>query len=529
MTVRTYAPALSRSAFLETGGKSYKRYLQFLAKRRPGWDPNKALTKQRVGKTTFDDLLASVEQIETPAQLEARANRMAQTQQTYQQKLINQAYTEARKEALTNMQSLQAAGQAAARMNADLMGQVGKSYEGAAQGVTALGSGLGAAMSGATAADVAAANSALGGLGGTSPAVNVPEGQAAVETFRGATLPAYQLGQTSAAQQMGIGTLISAQNLRSTQEASAAFITAQRQAQTAKMGAIKELAAGRPQAAMQFLTQLQAAQRQQIALAQGLLGAKASMKQQGIENKLTTRKLNAGIAADKADAAAALAEIRQKAIEAKIEYSRIDASASRVAGYLIDKAGRPIMGRNKQVIPIHESASGKTGGLTPYQLTRQIEKGYDTARELYYGWATDAKGKRIESPEPGGTGSVDYDVAMQRLMSTGIPRLQARAILTQPGLYERGDAGRPIFWDYEIKAIKGALAKSFKGNKKKAETTFNAWRAQIIRLFNQAKDTDDDAEFERLNDMAESYINRLLGWGATGKAPTAMGPPSPGR
>jgi hypothetical protein len=517
---RQYAPALSYQEFKKIKPKGrYKRYLGFLASKRPGWDMNRPLQQQSykppkpkpaaAGPTTYSSLLASLGKFETPAQIEARANRMAQTQQTYQQKLIDAEYAEAQGDAQRHMEALQSAGRAAAAMNAELMGRVGKSYEGAAQGITALGGSLGAAMSGATAADVAAANRSLGAVGAPGVGVGGPAGattiagaeQAAVENFRGATLPAYQLGQTSAAQQFSMGNSIAAQNLRATQEANAAFIGTTREAARAKASAIKALAAGRPQAAMQFLQQLQAAQRQQVALAQGLLGAQQASTSQTKADKRAEEALKRDLAqidpvrskaagivmtkgnkpylvngktvpystlealspAQQAEANRAAAAADRAAKDAQINWDKVDIERSIVAGHLVDMEGDPI--------------KKPGGGFYPTKQYLDKLKGAkgDPSSTLAAHAEKMAKGQALvdalfEKQAP-------WNEGMRRLKMLGFNQTEAESLLRLKYKPGRGDS--PFFSQSQVKAARKAM-----GQKKLALVTklLNGHRAEIAAI-----------------------------------------------
>src|SRR5262245_50057572 len=168
---------------------------------------------------------------------------MAQQQMAYQQKLLDEEYSMSRQDlleqrrmdredAMRQMLAFQSAGRAAAAMNAELIGRVGSEYSGAAGEISGLAGSLGAAMAGATAADVAAANQSMAQSGNVNVTVGGPVGspgiageqQAGVEIYRGGQLPANWMRAAGSAAQTGLAGQIGAQNLRATQEAQAGYI-----------------------------------------------------------------------------------------------------------------------------------------------------------------------------------------------------------------------------------------------------------------------------------------------------------------
>ena len=504
---------LNKQQFLDRRpGGSYQAYLGYLKAHRPAPSapkiaPDKVVSRgggtlvtpgstrapaaTAHGPLTYADLLARVQStFETPAQIEARANRMAQQQMSYQKDLSLDEYNRTKKDAMQAMLAQQAAGRAAAGMNAELMGRVGSAYGSAAGDIGILGGGLGAAVAGATAADVSAANAELGRAGAGPVSVGGPVGtpgiagdvQAGVEQYRNATLPANQLTTAGQAQQLGLGGLIGAQNLRATQEANMGYTSAMHTAQQARTQALTELARKRPDLVSDYLTKLQDSQRQQIALASSLVGA-------GYEQKMTGKKFKADtaqIAQSNKQWWAAYntkndqwttqfdenqrqfnASVKAKAAAAGVELGTVDAAASKVWGYLVDKAGRPIVGKDGKPIPV--AKTGKTSQFTPGQLASLMGKAQDKAETFFYGYAVDPKtGKRVPATELGtfnpddsstwGTGALKWGQALSRLTQMGVPAGQARNVLSQ--YYERGDSGRPIFLPEEWAMLKDRIGKS---------------------------------------------------------------------
>lgn len=495
---------------------SYKNYLQFIKTRRGITQGSPYPGAGGPGLPTYMSLLNGLPPMETPAQLEARARRMADYDISGQKTLIQDEYKQANDDALRRMQAIAAAGRAAASLNAGLFGAVGGEYNRGAQEISGLATNLAGAAGTATAQDVSNINEALGRVG--APGVEATgalagPGQVGVETYRGGTLPAQDLVAQGDSAQFGLAGMVAAQNLRATQEATAGLRDAGRTAEQTRAAAIKELAAGRPSAAAKYLQDLQNNQRQQVALAMSLIGARRGALQAGFNQKVTNRKLGQTdrqltIAEKAADARvkAADAAVKAAAKKQEIEYGRIDSAASRATGFLIDRAGRPILDKSGKPIPVAKTAGTKQSGLTPYQATRAYEKASNLAETLFYGYRTvgDKRVPATQAPDfdpnnsaTWGTGSAQYPQAMQRLLGTGISRAQARAILNQ--YYERGDSGRPIFTNDEARAIKARLTKDF-GSKKEAERQWDATIRAIVDLLNA---NENDAADHRINEMLD--------------------------
>jgi len=467
---------MTKQEFLQRRPKgSYSAYLGYLQRNRPGWKPP-GTTTQHIGPPmrgplpTYESLLRRV-QILSPQQMEAQANRMAKTQLGYQRSLIADEYKQAQADALRRMQAFAAAGNQAAAMNASLIGQVGSQYQAGADQLNAMAAGGSAMVAGATQADVSAANQALGNVGAPAVSIGGPVGapgiagdtQAGVEGYRGGTLPANAMQTSGGYAQAGMAGQISSQNLRATQEAEAAYQQAIGDAQRNRASAVKELVAGRPQIAMQFLQQLQDNQRQAIALSQGLIGASGEKQQQKFTNKLTTTKLKSDLQQQAIENQQFNAKLAIAAQQNQVEMNRIDASASRAWGYLVKKDGSPVLGKNGQLVPVAGGKSGTTKrSMTPGQLSSLMQKAQSTTEELFYGYGTDARGKRVpvtqlgtfdpDNPDTYGTGQKDYGDVVGRLTRMGVPGGTAREVANQ--YFERGDGGRPLFTPTEEKQLR---------------------------------------------------------------------------
>jgi len=449
---------------------------------------------------------------------------MAGSQMQAQQAMIQSDYQDRMKQAMAQQLASEAAGRAAAAMNSQLMGMVGSGYSGAADEVRALGGSLGAAMAGASAADVAAAGATAGnvgapapGIGGASPIAG--PAQQGVEYFRGAELPAEALGSAGISSQVGLGGLIGAQNLRATQEAQAAYMQALGDANNARTSAIKSLAAGRPDIASKFLLQLQDNQRQAIALASGLIGQIQNVKQAKFTRGMQTKQFQQNVLQQNRQWTQQMwenqfktnqlsqqdkqfyASLSQKANLAKIQMSQIDPSASRVMGHIVNSMGVPFL-KNGKVIPV-QSYYGTTRnkGLTPYEQTRLMQKAQDSAEAMFYGYLPDPKtGKRVPASQLGtfdpndnstwGKGHLDYGPAMKRLTTMGLTPQGAAQVLNQ--YYEPGDSGRPIFSTQEVRYIRKSMG-----------TKAYGWALQRIKRLYAAGDPASQREAEQLR-------NRML-------------------
>jgi hypothetical protein len=410
---RRYAPALTRQAFRVARPKgNYATYLKYLQRNRPGWDPQRPNVAQRVGPPkrgalpSYESLLRGMS-FETPAQIEARANRMAQTQFKLGRSEAMDMYNQARADAERRFRLFSEAGQRAATANAGLIGLVGSGYREGADQLSALASAGSSMMAGGTDAAVASANAALGNVGMPGVEVGGPVGgpglagatQAGVENFRGGTLPSQALqtaGGFASAKMQG---QLSSQVLRADQESKLAYMQAMSDATKARESALKELRRGRPALAGEYLLKLQDAQRQQIALAQGLLGASTQkgelifqrgVTQEGIKQRWT----ELGISRD-------TYETNKKQIEASMDNAQteadrtgreIDEAGSIARGWYIDKQGRWVLDKKGKRIKVPDSIrqGGTSGTAQTPAKTKQ-----DMAAQAHY-WLQDhvtSKGK----------------------------------------------------------------------------------------------------------------------------------------
>jgi len=463
-------PKLTRQEFLRkkpvnpiagrSGGQRYQAYLTAYQNK---YKPVKTQAAQSP-LPTLQSLLAQVGQFETPAQLEARANRMANQGVKAQQAIIREEAARMRKEAQLRADSMAAAGRAAAAQNAGLFGMVGGEYNSAAAEIRGLGTNLSNQMQATTAGDVLAQNAGLSAVGAPGIAVGGPAGantvagapQAGVEAYRGGELPGQMIGNQGQAATFGLAGMVSAQNLRATQEAQAGLIQATRDADSARMSALKELAAGRPAQAAQFLQQLQEAQRQQIGLASGLIQQRAAMRQAGFEQGMTKKEYQQKVKQQQF-------QNKQTLLAMNIDLSTVDPVKSQALGYVVDKRGRPILKDGKR-IPAKKllaalGSTSKAASMTPGQKVELMQKAQTAMENAYYGYMN-VDGKRVPATEAGefdpdnpqGTGRLQYQQAVNRLVSMGVQPAWAKQLASQ--YYRPGEAGRPIFDPNETKRLK---------------------------------------------------------------------------
>jgi hypothetical protein len=444
-------PSFNKQQFLQKQpGGSFQNYQSFLRRKRGVAEPKPARPR---ALPTLSSLLGSI-QIETPAQLEARANRMTQQGITSQQGIIREEAKMMRDEAQRRMEAMSAAGRAAAQMNAGLMGSVGGEYNAAAQELRNLGS-LGGSMGAMTAADVGAQDAALASVGAPgleATGAMAGPGQAGVETYRGATLPGQAIDTAGQAATFGLAGLVGAQNLYATQSAQAAFVGATRDADRARVSALKELAMGRPAQAAQFLAQLQDAQRQQVALASGLIQQRSAEQAQGFGQNMATKEYGQKVKQQGIENARAdrLEATQLQALG--IDLSQVDAVKSQALGYVVDKRGRPLLDDKGKRIPAKRllgSVSSSKRSMTPGQRIDLMQKAQTAMETAYYGYMNQ-DGKRVPATEAGdfdpqnpqGNGRLQYSQAVSRLAAMGVQPAYARQLAAQ--YYQRGEAGRPI-------------------------------------------------------------------------------------
>lgn len=463
-------PKLTRQEFLRkkpinpvagrSGGQRYQAYLTAYQNK---YKPVRQQAPQNA-VPTLQSLLAQVGRFETPAQLEARANRMANAGIKSQQAIIREEAALMRKEAQDRATAMAAAGRAAAAQNAGLFGMVGGEYNAGAQEIRGLGTNLSNQMVNTIEGQTLAQNAGLASVGAPEMAVGGPAGtnsiagpaQGAVSAYQFGELPGQQIANAGQASQFGLAGMVAAQNLRATQEASAGFRDAVSKADSARTSALKELAAGRPAQAMQFLAQLQEAQRQQIGLASGLIQQRAGMRQAGFEQGMTKKEYQQKVKQQQF-------QNKQTLLAMNIDLSQVDPVKSQALGYVVDKRGKPIL-RNGKRIPAKKLLAGvgstsSTRSMTPGQKVDLMQKAQTAMENAYYGYMN-VDGKRVPATEAGefdpenpqGTGRLQYQRAVSRLVAMGVQPAWAKQLAAQ--YYRPGEAGRPIFDPNEVKRLK---------------------------------------------------------------------------
>ena len=439
---------------------------------------------------------------ETPAQQEARAQRMAKAEYDRQHQLLIDDYNLRRDDAMRLMQAQAAAGQAAAAMNKDLFGAVGGEYNAAAKEIKGLASGLTAGTGALTRGDTAAANAGLSAVGGGG----IKEGglfgtgggtQQGVENYRGGTIPGDMLGTQGEAQNFGLAGMANSLNLRATQEAQFQLMSTMHEADVARTSAIKALVAGQPQVAAAYLQQLQNAQAKSVALYQGIQAQQAATIKQAQQDSFKDRAA-AQRAANSAfrQGLGRFVVIQNKdgswspqfagkipAKPAKVTIKTIPGQGTWVVdskGNLIRQLAEPA--GNYQAVPggyfdknthtyHHPDGSPmappsktatKKGALTDLQVKTQIESWYNgktgTAKVAVQ-IGTDKSGNPIyRDMKPGDVfqnadgsthtvpgapskGKITYQAALRKLIALGRDPLESRNLLN--AYWGRGERGRP--------------------------------------------------------------------------------------
>jgi hypothetical protein len=294
------------------GGRSYENYRTFLEKYRAGKKPQGAGGGGggRGGGRSSSSSLETLLQIQTPRQIEAQANRMAAAQLKAQRDFLMAQSAQEKADALRQMQAVAAAGRQAAAMNAGLFGMVGGEYNAAANELRGLSSGLAGAVGATTEADVAARNEALATVG--APTVTVGGGiyapsvagatQTGVENLYSGGIPADAMGTAGEAATFGLAGLVGSQNLRATQEGTAAYVGAMRDLNSNQRLALMELASKRPELVAGFMDTLKAENWKRVEIKREMNEklAEARQAKQALNFKYAELRQEAVTAAQKA-------------------------------------------------------------------------------------------------------------------------------------------------------------------------------------------------------------------------------------
>lgn len=462
----TLTPAqFALTAAAKKPGASFAKYRQFINTRR-GVVPGQPAWPGRggAGLPTIESLIRNVK-VETPAQIQARANQMTAASIEAQQGLINDEATRARAQALRTMQAQSAAGGAAAAMNKDLFGLVGGEYNAGAKELSGLATGGLADVTDTTAADTASLNEALARVGqGPIDARMAGPQQAAVANYQ-AGLGATNLATQGQAANFGLAGLINAQNLRATQEAVAGQNVSNTGIEAKQADAIRELARSRPDLAAKYLASLQDANRQQIALGSTLLQQRRAALQAGFEQGVTKTKLAQDIKVTNAQLKAAAA----KAADTTVPPS---ASLSRAMGYLVDANGNPILnkkgtpimlpgfkvGKDGKVVKTGAAARGKPASTPQVQsfLKSLIAKSTGSTSVTTRNKKT-GKSTTTRSPvAPANKFTMGFTPAYKRLLAMGLDDATARHYLDS--VYKRGEGGRDWLRNEEQAVLQQAYA-----------------------------------------------------------------------
>jgi hypothetical protein len=351
---------------------SYDNYLKFIKTRRGITSGPAYPGRGGPGLPTYVSMLRGM-QFESPAQLEARANRMTKQQMGFQQGMLRDEYKRAQDDAMRRMLAFQAAGRSAAAMNASLIGQVGGQYQAGADQLSQMASAGAASMAAGTQGAVDSANAAAANVGMPGVTVGGPVGQpglagptqAGVESYYGGTIPAQMLGNAGGYASAGMAGQISAQNLRATQEAQAAYMQAMGEAGRSRSDAMRELVQGRPSMAAEYLLKLQDSQRQQYALAMSLIEGRRNALQTGFGQrgeKIARKQTATKLKMEQRELAASLRQARQ---EANLQGREVDEARSVALGYYVDALGRPITRKNGKQIKVPKAVTDDKTSTTP--------------------------------------------------------------------------------------------------------------------------------------------------------------------
>lgn len=455
-------PVYTKQQFLQVRPKgSYQGYLNYINRKRGAQPAGTGAPRPTgAGTPTYESLLRGMTtQIETPAQLEARAKRMAEADLASQTSIVRADSEAASKKAYERALALSAAGRAAAGMNAGIFNAVGGEYNAGAQEMNRLGQMTGG-MAAETAAQMAVENQRLANVGqqGVEAAgVMAGPGQAAVEGYRGGTLAAQNFTTQGEAATFGLAGMVNAGNLRATQEANAAYNARESEIQEARSKATAEIARGRPEAAQKYLLQLQDAQRQQIALAMSLIEARNSRGDQLLTNKITRAQETRDVETHGQEITAGNVDIKG----ARLAWKEIDVVKSQALGYVVKKDGTPLLKNGKKVpfstIADQVKASG-TGGMTANQKQKWTSSLFDAVASSYYGTkriklgngqyknvpASQAPGFNPDDDKTWGKNTASWFSALKKLKQLGAKEGEAINVLRQ--FYKRGESGTPNFF-----------------------------------------------------------------------------------
>lgn len=288
--------------------------------------------------------------------------------------LSEQALTDARAKAAQD--ALAGFGQAAAKLYTS-PSDVAKIYQDAASQTAGIaGAFTGEAGKQLTAAEQANADFMAKQAPGATPQ-NEPDPKAAADAgyYLGGYVPGAQLegqGAAAASTQAGLPLLQAAKTEQDIMGSQAKNVQDDQQ----YVQAMLDLAAKEPDMRNQILDHLYQREQQKFSMriqqqAQDLYQAKFGVQaQQGQERinqeqqrlRMEERQGNARLSLQAAGLKLSQAKYRLDVKKALINGQRIDSSASKTAGHLIDQNGQPILGKDGKTIPVAPTASGGSSG-----------------------------------------------------------------------------------------------------------------------------------------------------------------------
>ena len=178
--------------------------------------------------------------------------------------------------------------------------------------------------------------------------------------------------------------MVASQNSRATQEALASYRESVGESNKNRILALKELAAGRPAAAQQFLTQLQANNANARNIAMSLLAAR---QQFGLNAQGNERATNAARDARAAAREALRVSKQNRAIaekQAALLGREISLELSRSRKIYVDRMGRPITTPAGATIPFKEAPAGAStteAGETWTDIRYEVQRSVNDAVE----------------------------------------------------------------------------------------------------------------------------------------------------
>jgi len=444
--------------------------------------------------------------IETPAQQEARVRREIDAQIAAQKKVLDDEYARQMAQARANAAGMEAAGSAAAAMSKDLFGAVGGEFNSAAGEIKGLSHGLTGDVGGMVKGDIAAGNKALGAMAGGGGNVAVQAGagggplapggslQVGVEDYRDGTLGSQLLSSLGEAAQFGLAGQTAAQNMKATEEAKAALVSASKDINDNQQKAIDSLNAGRLDLFHTYMNDANSSRVQYLSLLQGLLTSKAATAATAATTKpytqkdaqgriwqydYTTGKWKLQIGTKKVGIEKPLQHVTigGKAWTFNPNTGTYTDPATGKAGSPITppKPGKPTYWTDSTTGDRHmttqgpngvtdtiirkgtKPAPGAKGALTTLQLNRIVSDWYTGKTGLVP--VVDPKGKQLYDPKTGvpifksapGQQKVDYQQALKKLLALKVPPQQALAVLDAS--FKRGERGRPALSVMERAAL----------------------------------------------------------------------------